>query len=290
MKHRLGVPYRKITDLLVSYWDFPICHAALVRACHRLARLTRPTYQALIDTLRHSAVVHSDSTGWRTGGASAWLWVFSAAQATVYLVTPGRGHEVPEQVLGVDFAGVFVGDGAKEFDPLDYFKSRCLGHVLRRCREVQAAAAPADVAYLEELTALLREAIDLADRRERLTERGYARRVQEIEDRLDAWLFDDTRQPGAEVERLIRHLCAHRGEWLVFLYRADVPPTNNHAEQMLRPAVISRKVGGCNKTAAGAETHSILSSILVSTKRLGESFLELAVGWLRKGEASALPS
>lgn len=289
MKHRLGVPYRKITDLLVSYWHFPACHAAWVRACHRLARLTGPTYQALIETLRHSAVVHSDSTGWRIGGDNAWLWVFSAAQATVYLVTPGRGHDVVEGVLGVDFRGVFVGDGAKEFDALDYYKARCLGHVLRRCRELQAVVAPADATYLEELKALLREAIDLGERRAELTAPGYARRVQEIENRLDAWLFDPRRRPGEEVERLIRHLCAHRGEWLVFLHEPGVPPTNNHAEQMLRPAVISRKIGGCNKTEAGAETHSILSSVIVTVQRLGQRFLEVAVGWLRKGEAPALP-
>jgi hypothetical protein len=31
---------------------------------------------------------------------------------------------------------------------------------------------------------------------------------------------------------------------LVFLYEAEMSPTNNHAEQMLRPAVITHKVGG----------------------------------------------
>ena len=40
---------------------------------------------------------------------------------------------------------------------------------------------------------------------------------------------------------------------------AKVPglePTNNLAERMLRPAVITRKVGGCNKTLWGALVHS----------------------------------
>jgi len=289
MKHRLGVPYRQITELLVSYWNLSVSPAALVRACHRLARLTQPTYQALIMTLRGSAVVHGDSTGWRIGGDNAWLWVFSAAPATVYLVTPGRGHDVPAAVLGSAFDGVFVGDGAKEFEPLPYYQARCLGHILRRCRELQAIVSAADAATLEAWIVLLRAAIDLGERRATLPEPSYAQQVQGIEDRLDQWLLAAAPPPGAEVERLIRHLCAHRGEWLVFLHEAGVPPTNNHAEQMLRPAVISRKIGGCNKTKAGATTHSILSSILVTAKRLGHSFVELAVGWFRNGEAAALP-
>ena len=158
---------------------------------------------------------------------------------------------------------------------------------MRRCRELQAVVPPADVAVLGQLLALLQEAIDLGERRDELTAVGFARRVEEIENRLDRWLFP-RRRAGEAVERLRRHLCAHRGEWLVFLHERGVPPTNNHAEQMLRPAVISRKIGGCNKTAAGSETHSILSSVLVSAQRLGHNFVELVVGWWRQGAATAL--
>ena len=41
-------------------------------------------------------------------------------------------------------------------------------------------------------------------------------------------------------------------------------PTNNLAERMLRPAVITRKTNGCNRTQDGATAHSILSSVLVT--------------------------
>ena len=100
-----------------------------------------------------------------------------------------------------------------------------------------------------------------------MTPAGYARRVQEIAHRLDDWLdgLPQTRSP--ELNRLDNHIRAHRGEWLVFLHDAEVPPTNNHAEQMLRPAVITRKVGGCNKTLWGALVHGVLASIMVSCKR-----------------------
>jgi hypothetical protein len=44
----------------------------------------------------------------------------------------------------------------------------------------------------------------------------------------------------------------------------------------LRPAVITRKVGGCNKTLRGALVHGVLASILMSCKRQGKRFLDLA--------------
>ena len=185
---------------------------------------------------------------------------------------------------------MFVCDGAKEYDVLDWYKSRCLGHVLRRGHELRPKVGADDAAALGALQALVQEAIDLGERRDALTATGYTRRVQEIANRFDAWLAAPRRRPGAELERLLKHLGAHRGEWLVFLHEPGVPPTNNHAEQLLRPAVVSRKIGGCNKSDVGAATHSILSSILVTAKRLGHWFAELAVGWLRTGEAAALPS
>ena len=100
--------------------------------------------------------------------------------------------------------------------------------------------------------------------------------MQAIEQRLDDWLDGLPRSISPELDRLDNHLRAHRGEWLVFLHDPEVPPTNNHAEQMLRPAVITRKVGGCNKTLWGALVHGILASIMVSCKRQGKRFLDLA--------------
>ena len=109
-----------------------------------------------------------------------------------------------------------------------------------------------------------------------MTPAGYTRRVQEIENRLDDWLDHLPRSSSPELDRLDNHIRAHRGEWLVFLHDPEVPPTNNHAEQMLRPAVITRKVGGCNKTLWGALVHGILASIMVTCKRQGKRFLDLA--------------
>ena len=45
---------------------------------------------------------------------------------------------------------------------------------------------------------------------------------------------------------------------------------------MIRPAVILRKLGGCNKTPAGAKVHSVLASLIVSCRQQGKRFLDLA--------------
>jgi transposase len=75
---------------------------------------------------------------------------------------------------------------------------------------------------------------------------------------------------------------------ITVLHEAEVPPTNNHAEQMLRPAVITRKVGGCNKNPLGALVHSILASLMVSCHRQGKRFLDLTRQFWQSNQPQAI--
>jgi transposase len=291
LKHRLGVPYRKICDFFATYYDLAICPATFVRAEQRLTDKALPTYHLLLDALRRAHVVHADETGWRIGRLNAWLWVFSSKDTTVYVIRRSRGHDVPEEILGTDFDGYLVVDGLNSYDVLEVAKGRCNAHLLRRCKDLAATVPSKEQKHLKALSALLQQAIDLASRREELTAERYARCVQRMEDRLDDWLDANLRNQtlSHELDCLDNHIRAHRGEWLVFLHDAEVPPTNNHAEQMLRPAVITRKVGGCNKTLLGALVHGVLASLMVTCKRQGRRFLDLARRLWQPEESRAIP-
>jgi transposase len=294
LKHRLGVPYRKISDFLQTYCDFKVAPATFVRAEQRLAERAQPTFNLLLDALRRCAVVHADETGWRVGALNAWLWVFSNQDVTIYAIRTGpgaRGHEVPEEILGPDCDGFLIVDGFKAYDVLNCAKGQCNAHLLRRAKDMSETASDDEAALLQTLIQLLQEAISLAERRAQLSAEGYGRRVMEIQNRFDAWLtrVRRRRSNSAELQRLFGHMMNHAEEWLNFLYYPEVPPTNNHAERMLRPAVVTRKTGGCNKTLLGALVHSILASIMVTCRQQGQRFLDLARQLWAADEPQAIP-
>jgi transposase len=289
LKHRLGVPYRKICDFFATYYDLEICPATFVRAEQRLTDKALPTYQLLLDALRRAHVVHADETGWRIGRLNAWLWVFSSKDTTVYVIRRSRGHDVPEEILGAEFDGYLVVDGLHVYDVLDIAKGRCNAHLLRRCKALGETMPSSAVRHVHALAKLMQKAIRLAERRTQLDSGLYTRRVQAIEDALDDWLDRVPLAVNDDLDRLVNHVASHRGEWLIFLHDADVPPTNNHAEQMLRPAVITRKVGGCNKTLLGAVVHGVLASLMVSCKRQGHRFLDLAKRLWQSEQTPAIP-
>jgi transposase len=292
MKHRLGVSYAKICDFLKTYCGLKACPATFIRAEQRLADLARPTYDLLLDALRRAQVVHADETGWRIGRVNAWLWVFSSKEATIYAIRHSRGHDVPEDILGTDFDGYLIVDGGKAYEVLTYTKGQCNAHLLRRTKDLQDTVGKHEQQIVTALHTLIQEAIDLAQRRDELTPEGFARRTAEIDNRLEAWLVDvytrlDDRSP--ELQKLAKHVANHRDEWLLFLRDPAVPPTNNHAEHMLRPAVITRKIGGCNKTLLGALVHSVLSSLMVTCHRQGKRFLDLARQLWQSNQPQAVP-
>ena len=198
----------------------------------------------------------------------------ASGATTIYVIRRSRGHDVPEEILG-DFDGYLIVDGLKSYDVLDVAKGRCNGHLLRRCKELEQTLPKAQQKWAMQLKELLQDALALAQKRGDLAVDVYAKRVAKIEDRLDAWL-ETVPLKDADVDRLVQHVAAHRGEWLVFLHDAEVPATNNHAERMIRPAVITRKVGGCNKTLKGAAVHGVLASLIASCRQQGRRFVDLA--------------
>src|SRR5262245_38218654 len=116
----------------------------------------------------------------------------------------------------------------------------------------------------------------LAEQYAALSEPDYWQRVGAWEDEWLDWL-GQTRRAGGQVQKVKRHLFDRASEFQRFLFEPGVPATNNHAERMVRPAVISRKTGGCNKTLLGACVHAVLASLMASVHQQGKRFIDLAL-------------
>jgi transposase len=260
----LGLSFGKVSRLFHTFFGIAVSRAGLCRALERVARVAAPTYHALAGWIRHGApVVTPDETGWKVGGRLQWLWVFVTEHVTLYTIQPGRGFAEAAQILGEDFAGMLVRDGWAPYRRFqDATHQTCLGHLLRRCRELLETAQAGAARFPSAVKALLQDALALRDRRARdeLSPHGFAvarGRLEARADRLLAW------QPTVEDNRkLAAHLGHERDALFTFLYHPELPATNWAAEQAIRPAVITRKVCGGNRTWRGAHTQEVLITVL----------------------------
>ena len=273
--------FSKIGTVFADRFGLMVTRGALVRAVHRVAAKAQPTYTALCDTVKTSAMVVADETGWRVHAELQWLWVFTTPDTTVYAILPGRGFEEAASVLGPDFAGVLVRDG---WAPYRQFTAAlhqtCVAHLLRRSRELQQDYPQARIPG--EVQALLQRALAVRDRYAAgtISEQGMAVARGQVERQLARVL--DRRTVVPDVQRLVGHLDREWGALFGFLYDPTVDATNWRAEQALRGAVITRKVnGGGNRTAHGAATQQVVASVLRTARQRGLDGIDVLTTLLR---------
>lgn len=288
LKHRLGVSYAKVCDHLDTAFGLPVTPGGLCQADARLAEKAQPVYEELVAALRACAVVHADETGWRIGTLSAWLWVFANQETTVYTIRQSRGHQVVLDILGTEFEGVLVSDRFVAYDAQaldDWLKQKCVGHLLRNLSEIEANKTGRAVCFARDVAALLREASTLKEEKPKLDTESFAQRAADLETRLDASIDQKRRMTDPDNVRFAKQMRKQRPHLLRFLYIDELDATNNLAERQLRPAVITRKTSGCNRVADGAETHAILSSVLVTCRQQKRPILDYLVELQRSTDA-----
>jgi len=223
----LGLSHDKARTVLEQLGGLRVSRSGLCRAIARSGAKAEPTYQQLVQIVRHSPVVTPDETGWRVAGHLEWLWVFATAEVTVYAIQPGRGFSEAAAVLGEEFGGLLVHDGWSPY--LQFQKAlhqTCLAHLLRRCREMIEIASPSAARFPQTVQGILQQALQLRDRREvnQISPPGLAVARGRLEARLDRLLEPHYRSPANE--RFANHLYRNRDLLFTFLYYRGLEATN----------------------------------------------------------------
>jgi len=260
-KH-VGMSFGKLSRILRTNFSLSVTRGGLSQIADHVAKALAPTYDALVKQVRSAAVVAGDETGWKVAGHLAWLWVVVTRDITVYRIMEGRGFEEACTILGADFDGVLVRDGWAPYRKFELATHQtCIGgHLLRRCQEnletAQAGAARLPHAVLR----IFQRALHLRDHwvEHPPTPHGRAIHVGIITSAMDRLL--DWTPTDEENRKLVKHLLNECDALFTFLKDPTVPASNHWAEQAVRPAVVTRKIWGGNRTWRGAETQWILAT------------------------------
>ena len=188
LKHRLGVSYGKVSEVLNDAFGLQVSRSGWCQADQKLARTAQPIYEELLEAIRQCSVVNADETGWRIGTLSAWLWVFTHRDLTVYTIRANRSSDVVLDILGTHFAGILTSDGFLAYDDRslkDWLKQKCLSHLLKDLKEMNESKTGRALHFARQATALLQEALALKREKPTSASRTFSQRAQDLEDRLD---------------------------------------------------------------------------------------------------------
>ena len=160
-------------------------------------------------------------------------------------------------------------------------KQKCLIHLTRTARDWQklTEAGSSDFQFLQAIIDIVKRGCEFhrlrskgaLDTTQIAAEKTWLRKEQA---RLEAW-----KVTHKKAVTLKGRITTYHDEWLVFLDDAQVPPTNNLAEQALRPLVVLRKITFGHRSRDGGERMAALMSVAETARRHGhrasQIFLEL---------------
>ena len=136
----MGIPVRKVPQVLRELTGISITQSALTQdALRRAEGRVGTQYQQLRAGMRTASVVHTDDSGWRVSGETAFLMGFDSDPATVYQIRGQHRHEEVLEVLPADYVGILVNDQGKSYDACALAglkQQKCLAHLLRNISDV----------------------------------------------------------------------------------------------------------------------------------------------------------
>ena len=271
LKARLGIPYRKIAEILREQFGIEVTAGGLAQSNARLAQRASPTLEQMKKALAQEKLVSADETGWRIGIISSWLWVVCSELFTIYVIVPHRRASVVREILGEDFEGLLMRDGWRSYDTqLDYQMLRCLLHLMHNAEnleDTQGGEAGESmglfVLWIEGVFALRKQAGELS-------EQEYQREAMAFVEWFDE--FVEAEPESESNRRFAQRLGEIRAQVVPIIEDPELPATNSLGERQIRPAVVHRKISAGNKTQHGAETLSTLASLAATSRQQSTSF------------------
>lgn len=289
--YHYGLPLSKVPAVIAAATGIRLTQSALTQAAAALAAeggVVHTAYQEIRAAVPASAVVNTDDTGWRIGGAGALLMGFFTPLLAVFQIRWQHRHQEVVEVLTTCFEGLLgtYRGTSYEAEALDGIEQqKCLSQLLKNLSTMEETRSGRALTFTRELKETLREATKVWQEYIAGTcgLEAYREQGTRIRQRLDHQLRD-RRLKDTDHQRLLDGIGRQhdRGRVLLFLEHPEVEPTNNRAERGLRGAVIARKVSHCSKNERGARTCKAIKSVTATIALRGRG-VSKALGDLIQG-------
>ena len=241
---RYRIRHREVVNLLADLFQFPLSLGSVVTLPATVSTALAPVYADIQTHVQAAPVANVDETGWKEAGKRRWLWVMVTAMATCFYVATSRNGPALRHLIGTAYGGIVGSDRHRPSLALPPERHQlCWSHLVRNFQAVvdrggRPAVWGSDFLALSRLVFRLWQLF-----REGTVDRAMLQAAMEpIQQAMHRLLVQGARRCDAP-DGMCQELLAHEAALWTFIREEGVEPTNNAAEQALRPAVLWRK--GC---------------------------------------------
>jgi predicted RecB family nuclease len=245
---------------------------ALVNLRRQAVEHYRPTYEALLATLRNGELIHADETRARIRGPGrdGYVWVFANPTTVVYVFSPTRDSDTVRKTLA-DFKGVLVSDFYAAYDGIDCPQQKCLIHLVRDFND-DLLKNPFD----EELKRQAARFAGLLQAVVATVDRFGLKKFHLHKHKKDVESFFEAESQEVYQSEVASHyqqrLLRNRGRMFTFLDYDGVPWSNNNGEHAVKAYASRRKGMGKVFAEGGLQDYLLLLSIYQTLRYRNVSF------------------
>ena len=286
-RYRLSVD--ETSEVLEDLFELPMSTGSVVTSCERTSEALNPAYEEVSAVLPQQAIANVDETGWKQNAISHWLWTVVTPVATLFHINRSRGGAVWQGLLGTTFAGILGSDRLSAYNrhPTER-RQLCWAHLKRNIRGIADRGDAAGewgsemLAWVQKLFALWHAYQEGA-----ISQATWEVALDYVKDGVWEQLEAGRQVALPKAQSLSRELMRLWDGLWVFASVEGVEPTNNAAEQALRPAVLWRKGSFGTRSEAGSRFVERILTVRETCRRQGKplrQFVTEAVEACRRGE------
>jgi len=260
----------------------------------KLERATSESLETPVAELREyvrSQDAGADETSWRENRGKAWLWVAVTQVATVFTIAGTRGAKVIREMLGENYHRVLTSD---RWTAYTWIKRRqlCWAHLRRDFQAMidrENDGAEIGKSLLELSDQLFHWWHRVRDGT--LARSSLQKYTGPLRHTLRAQLERGAESSCQKTAGKCRKLLKQEPSLWTFVWIAEIEPTNNDAERVLRHAVLWRKSSGGTDSEAGSRFVERMLSVVATARQQNRNVLELLTACCTARLAgSAVPS
>jgi len=270
----LNTSKRKALEVINEVFGVPMSLGGLSNCEAKIATAIESPYNEVHDYVQSQDRSHADESSWRRGNRlKGWVWTLCCTTAAVFMINASRGQKAARKLLGC-FTGTLNSDRWNGYIFYEGLRQICWAHLKRDFKAISEAEG--NLGRIgNALYALSKEILKLR-RRVRdgtLQWKTFQRRMVTFQDEVERLLEKGATYDGklsGKCRDILRH---HRKCLWVFVSDEHVEPTNNAAEQIIRQAVIWRKMSFGTQSKRGAHYVERMLTVCATCRLQGRSII-----------------
>lgn len=256
---------RKVAELLGQF-GVSISPASVNNVYHSVREyLGERKYKEFEEELKKSMNTHADETSHRHKGKNHWTWFVGNARTVFIKISESRSSKIAKKLPLGRYTNC---DGYRAYDKAAQTIQRCWAKISRKARNPKYYFS--DEWEVEQYKSFVSDLFKIFHDAKHTKKRG--KDVQNKFDKRLKKLLLKPRKEERNLTRIMNYILEYEGEWFTFLLRKGISPTNNFAEQKLRPLVIKRKISQHTWSENGKKGLEVFYSLAQTCKLRKQDF------------------